>query len=71
MATDTGGLITGQTQQKTPQQRIAELEEALAAMTADRDTWKERAEAWKARWEHDSTDAYNARINEALRSTQN
>lgn len=26
-----------------------------------------RAEQWKARWEHDSTDAYNARINEAVR----
>ena len=33
----------------------------------ERDEWQRRAEQWKARWEHDSPDAYNARINEAMR----
>lgn len=39
--------------------RVAELEAQLAAVVEQRD-------AWKRRYEHNTTDAYNARITEAL-----
>jgi hypothetical protein len=36
-------------------------------LIAERDDWKAKAEREQARREHDSVDAYNARINEAVR----
>jgi hypothetical protein len=41
------------------------LEAALAAMTEDRDAWKRLVVAWR---KHNTPDAYNARISEALRN---
>ena len=37
-------------------------------LTAERDEWKAKAKYWRDRHEYDSPDAYNARINAALRN---
>lgn len=48
-------------------QHIRSLRETVTLAREEFAEAKQRAEQWKARWEHDSTDAYNARINEAAR----